>query len=767
MADELHRTDSGPVIALRVRGMSCSNCARHVATALQNVPGVASATVDLSQERASVRWRPDAVIDLDSVLTAVRSAGYPATVEEASLRRGPRGDRSSLAGWKFNLVFGSSATLLLMIGDWIFQLGMVRWFQWIAFAFAAPVQVYCGARFYRGAWNQLRRGAANMDTLVALGSTTAFAYSAWALFAAWPGHLYFMESVAIISLISIGHWLESLASDRAASALRALLTLAPSSARQIHSDGREIEVPVSALNSGDRVVLKPGDRAPIDGEVVEGFSAVDEAMLTGESMPVDKLPGAKIYAGTINQNGRLLMRVTATGSSTALAHIIATVERAQSSRAEIQRLGDRVSSVFVPFVILVALATGLWWGLVPEHANRVSGWFAPFLWPAAHHAGALASAVAHAAAVLIVACPCAMGLATPAAIMAGANAAARRGILLRDGTALEKAGQIDTVVFDKTGTLTQGKPLVVAVEDFGIMQAPGTAIAEIVASLARPSNHPLSQAVARLSPGVLTMTDWQERRGAGVEARIELEGAAMNLILFQLGSLNWLQELKIDLGVAAKFREEWSAQGATVLGLAGNGQLAGLLAVRDVVKPHAAEVVTGLQKAGRTIFLITGDHAQTAAAIAAQVGIPPANVFAEVRPEQKAEIVQRLQREGRRVVFVGDGINDAPALQQANLGIAVSRASDVAREAADIVLLNAEIEAIPEALHLARATLRTIKQNLFWAFFYNAAAIPLAALGFISPVVCAAAMGLSDLVVIGNALRLQRSTKSNRVAPAC
>ena len=396
------------------------------------------------------------------------------------------------------------------------------------------MQVFAGARFYRGAWGQLKVGRSNMDTLVALGSTTAFAYSAWALFSGLGGHVYFMEAAAIITLISLGHWLESRVSARASSALRQLLDLAPALARRRDPDGAETEVPVAELRAGDLVVLRPGDRVPTDGEVVEGDSAVDESMLTGESVPVDKTAGSRLYAGTVNLNGRLVMRVTATGEETALAHIIAAVQRAQTSRANIQRLGDRVSSVFVPLVVAVALAAGLCWGLAPDWTRHVHDSLARFLWSAHLPEGPLAAAFIIAAGVLIIACPCAMGLATPAAIMAGSNAAAQRGILIRDGVALEKAGQVTAVLFDKTGTLTAGKPEVVEVwaraeteaeaETEGIRRAeirrPGSPL-RLAAALASHSAHPISQAIARLSPDGLALADWQEVRGAGVQANVE------------------------------------------------------------------------------------------------------------------------------------------------------------------------------------------------------------------------------------------------------
>jgi Cu+-exporting ATPase len=410
--------------------------------------------------------------------------------------------------------------------------------------------------------------------------------------------------------------------------------------------------------------------------------------------------------------------------------------------------------------VTIALAAGLWWGLNPQSANHVHEWLGKFLWHA-HPPDAAAAGFIIAAAVLIIACPCAMGLATPAAIMAGSNTAARRGILVRDGVALEKAGQITTVIFDKTGTLTFGKPEVAAIAapnasgHWETVSSSGNAVA-LAAALARHSTHPISQAIAKLSSEKIEATEWKEVRGAGVEGNIQHPTSnAQHPIPFRLGSLRWLRETGLNIASAENFIKEWSAQGATIVGLANETTWLALFAVKDTVKPGSAKVVEELSWQGLKTYLVTGDNALTAAGIARQTGIKPENVFAEIRPEQKAEFVKKLQAEGQRVAFVGDGINDAPALEQADLGVAVSRASDVARAAADIVLLKSDIEAVPEALGLARATLRTIKQNLFWAFFYNAIGVPLAALGFMSPILCAAAMGFSDLIVIGNALRLR------------
>ena len=825
-AKEIRIPDAGTT-ELLVNGMTCNNCARHVTEAIQSVAGVRSASVALEAGRAIVRWSGSS--DVPAVLAAIAAAGYEAKpLEAAPDQNGARRSR-----WQWTLILGLGVTAVLMIGEWIFGLAMTAWFQWLGFALAGIVQIFCGASFYSGAWRQLKVGSSNMDTLVALGSTTAFGYSTWALLSGAGGHVYFMEAAAIISLISAGHWIEARVSNKAGGALKSLLNLAPQTARRLSphpaplprgegtaaislrksmasgsvpalerilplpaGEGRgegnfnlkslsfpkseignpqseiETEVPVSELQINDRIALRPGDRVPVDGVVLKGESAVDEAMLTGESIPADKKSGSELFAGTVNLNGRLAMRVTATGESTALAHIIAAVQRAQTSRANIQRLGDRISNVFVPIVVTIALVAGLWWGLAPASANHVHDWLASFLWHTHAPAGAAAGFII-AAAVLIVACPCAMGLATPAAIMASANTAAKRGILIRDGVALEKAGEVTAVIFDKTGTLTEGKPKVVAYKHFLVNLPPELnrfEVEELAAAIASHSNHPLSKAVAALAQAGTPINDFLELPGRGISGLFSLNSEKPHFL--QMGSLNWLAEEKVDCEEAAQFANEWMDQGATVIGFATDLRLIGVFALRDTIKPNAVAVINQLENCfwqrGYKVYIVSGDTSKTVHAIAKELNIgsreaggeqEETRVFGEVRPEQKADFIKKLQARGERVAFVGDGINDAPALTQADLGIAVSRASDVAREAADIILLKSEIEAVPEALGLARATLRTIKQNLFWAFFYNALGVPLAAMGFISPIICAAAMGFSDLIVIGNALRLLRWRK--------
>jgi Cu+-exporting ATPase len=707
---------------LSIEGMTCNNCVRHVTEALRETPGVASANVSLEENRATVTWSDGADAAPEKLVAAVRQAGY----EGAPIAGNEKGASkwSPLQGWKFNVVLGLLATVPMTVAEWGFGFGMERWYHWLTFALATPVQIFCGWKFYRGAWLQAKSGSSNMDTLVALGSTTAYGFSLWQLLRGAHGHLYFMDAAAIITLISVGHWMEAKVSVRAEETLKALLRLAPDVARKM-VDGVETEVQVASLRPDDLVALRPGDHIPTDGEAVEGESAVDESMLTGESVPVEKRAGAKLYAGSVNSDGRIVMRVTALGEETALAKIIQVVQRAQNSRAKIQKLGDRISSVFVPIVVVIAVATAVGWFMISPSARAEAG-------------------LIHAAAVLIIACPCAMGLATPIAIMAGANVAARHGILIRDGEALEKSGNITTILFDKTGTLTEGRLSVSAFE--GRMD--GAKV--LAASLAAASRHPLSVAIAGVVGERVRLELWQEHRGRGVSAKWKGQAVC-------LGSLNWFAELGISIAGADSFAKTWTGRGASVLLLAVGGEVVGMFALSDELKANAAEVVEQLRRAGKSVAMVTGDNSATANAIAAKAGI--SEVFAEIRPEQKAEIIQRLQKEGRRVAFVGDGINDAPALATADLGIALGSGADAARQAADIVLLRSGLEGIPRALDLAQATLRTIKQNLFWAFFYNAAGIPLAAFGFFSPILSAAAMGISDLFVIGNALRLRSRGK--------
>ena len=753
---EEHSVIRNTETVFKIGGMTCQNCVRHAREAINNVESVAKVDVDLASGTASVQWRsldhslPDPVID------AVKGAGFTATLQrDSSTTRQSR--FSWLSDWRTSVIVAASALLFFMIAEWGLGWHHRTWFPWTAFAIALVVQTYCGSRFYIGAWRQIQMGRSNMDTLVSLGSTAAFAFSTAILISSSSQPLYFMESVGIIAFVSIGHYIESLIAKKASGALESLLALAPSKATLVDAYEVQTQVDISSLKPGQRILIAPGEQVPVDGLVDRGESTCDESMLTGESIPVDKSIESTVYAGTVNLSGQLTASVTGTGKDTALARIIAVVERAQNSKADVQKLADQISSVFVPIVVIIAVLTLLGWLFIPETATAIHLALASYLWTTSLPTAALAAGVIHFAAVLIIACPCAMGLATPIAIMAGTNVAAKHGILIRDGHALERSGKVTQVLFDKTGTLTQGKPDLAQLtwtidEPDKIKNAQS-----ILASVASGSNHPLSQAVSRSLPTANsqeTLSSWIELPGSGIEAvRSTNNGASREK--WRLGSVPWLKSEGIDVASTDDFLIEHSSKGATVIAFARDQQVIALIALRDQLKPGAKEVLQSLTKMGLSVAMVSGDNRQTAEAISSELGISKNATHAETSPEKKADLIEALQQAGQAVCFVGDGINDAPALEKADLGIAVRAASDIAKESADIILLQSDIQAIPQALTMSRATLRTIKQNLFWAFFYNSIGIPLAALGFLSPLLCAAAMGFSDLVVVGNALRLR------------
>ena len=769
----------GTQTELRIEGMDCGNCVRSVTEALQGVAGISRAVVDLRTATARAYWLPDRPAEPDRLIAAVRKAGYRARLpEDAGSAAHPASSASPAAPhpWKTALWLGIPSTILLLAGDWVAGWGMHRPFQWVAWAVATVVQAGVGWRFYRGAWRQAQAGRSNMDTLVSLGSSTAYLWSLWLLFTQDHAHLFFTESVSILTLISVGHALEARMSAKAGDALKALLALAPATARRLDAGGQEQEIPVAQLRTGDRLRIKPGDRIPVDAVVLEGASSADESLLTGEPMPVGKTPGSALLAGSVNVEGSLVVRVNATGEHTTLARIAAVVERAQSSRASVQRLADQVSSVFVPVVVVIACLAAAAWAWNPAMIRHWQAMLAPLLWHPQASTSPMSDAVAAFCSVLIVACPCAMGLATPVALMAGINAAARRGILIRDAIALEKAGRISALAFDKTGTLTVGRPSVTRWDDLRPAESRSVPLLTLAHTLAERSQHPVSRAVvatarplrdpgagratavggvSAVSPAVPSLTSWRELRGRGIEAIAAGSDATRPL---RLGSLGWMRSLGVPLDRESEAAiQQASDAGQSALLLVEGTVLLGILQVGDAVRPDSADVLQRLHDQGIETWLLSGDTGPACQAVAKAVGIPPERVRAECRPEDKVRILGDIQARGRRVAFVGDGINDSPALAAADLGIAVALASDVAREAADIVLLRPDLAAVVEALDLAGRTLRTIRQNLFWAFFYNAAAVPLAALGFLSPVVCALTMGLSDLIVIGNALRLRHT----------
>jgi Cu+-exporting ATPase len=714
-------------LTLAIDGMRCMSCAGRIEKALRAVPGVVAADVNLASERAQVRTRQP--VDARTLIAAVGDAGYAARLPDTQRGDTPPAPAAIAEGAVVALGALLAAPLLLpMLADWF---GM-HWMMPAAWqlALATPVQLWLGARFYRGAWQALRARAGNMDLLVAIGTSAAYGLSLYQWLAQGEAHLYFEAAAAVIVLVRLGKWLEARAKRQTTAAIRALQALRPDTARVVRG-GREQELPIDQVHQGDTVVVLPGERIPVDGLVVAGHSSVDEALITGESLPVDKGAGDRVTGGAINGDGRLQLTVTATGAETALARIIHLVEAAQGAKAPIQKLVDRVAAVFVPAVLAIAATTLLLGGLV---------------------GGDWSQALLNAVSVLVIACPCALGLATPAAVMAGTGAGARHGILIKDAEALERAGAVRRVAFDKTGTLTQGRPTLA----FRQPVAPGVPLLALAAALQQGSEHPLARATlaAAQAEGPLPAPAEALRAlpGRGIAGRVD--GLALHL-----GSTRYMSELGVDLGALAAAGEAQAAAGRSLAWLAerdadGRATLLGLLAYGDPLKDEAPAAVAALRTLGIDATLLSGDHRGAVQAVAARLGI--AAVEAEVLPADKAAAVARLQAGGEEVAMVGDGINDAPALAAADVGIAMGDGSDVAMHAAGITLMRGDPRLVAAAIDLSRKTLAKIRQNLFWAFAFNVVGIPLAAFGLLSPVFAGAAMALSSVAVLGNALLLTR-----------
>ena len=723
-------------LSLRIEGMTCASCVNRVERALTRVPGVVSAEVNLATEQATVT-RSRGAAPLAALLQAVRDAGYAA--HEVSDDH-PEAPAAPGGGWKVALAAVLSAPLALpMLAGLFGQHWMLPgWLQWLL---ATPVQFWLGARFYRAGWTALRAGSGNMDLLVAIGTSAAYGLSVATLLASAGGmpQLYFESSAVVVTLVLLGKWLEARAKRQAVDAIRALEALRPAVAR-VQRDGEERELPIAQVRVGDAVVVRPGERFPVDGVVTEGRSHADESLITGESLPVAKQPGAAVTGGAINAEGLLRLRTTAVGTETTLARIVRLVESAQAKKAPIQRLVDQVSAVFVPVVIVGAFLTLLGWGIAG------GDWVA----------GAL-----HAVAVLVIACPCALGLATPAAIMVGTGTAARHGILIKDAQALELAHAVGIVAFDKTGTLTEGRPSLVAAvaaADAGLADAQMLALA---AGLQQGSDHPLARAMTLASRQPAPPAQGLHALpGRGVAGVIDARS-------LRLGSTRFMDELGAPLGDLGMRAEALQAQGHTVSWLAevapaGAARVLGLLAFGDAPKPGAAAAIARLHALGVRTLMISGDNAGSARAVGRALGI--GDVRAEVLPEQKADVIAALKGAGHgKVAMVGDGINDAPALAAADVGMAMANTgpdgrggTDAAMQAAGITLLRGDLALVADSLDISRRTTAKIRQNLFWAFVYNVVGIPLAAAGLLSPVVAGAAMALSSVSVITNALLLKR-----------
>lgn len=724
----------------KVGGMTCAACSAGLEKTLQRVPGVYQASVNLAAERATIHY-DRAVTDVKVLMAAVADAGYTAE----ALRAEPDGDREQEARAREikrqrNLLVISavlSAPLLLVMFDMIFNFSLPALFHapLVQFIFATPVQFLVGWSFYKGAYRSLKSGSANMDVLVALGTSAAYFLSVYNTFfvPVAPGempHLYFESSAVIITLILLGKYLEARAKGKTSEAIRKLMGLQAKTARVVR-DEQEIDVPIADVVVGDIVVVRPGEKIPVDGEVVSGTSSVDESMLTGESIPVDKGPGDLVVGATINKHGAFRFRATKVGADTALAQIIKVVEDAQGSKAPIQRMADTISGIFVPVVVGIAALTFIVWYLVTGNAEQ---------------------AIINMTAVLVIACPCALGLATPTSIMVGTGKGAENGILFKGGEHLENAHRVQDVILDKTGTITKGEPAVTDVIVFPDWRGAEEELLTLAASVEQASEHPLGQAIVNHAKEtgleLAVAADFQAIPGHGIVAR-----AADKQVL--VGNRKLLKEQGIDFEVHLETLEQLEEQGKTAMLVATDGQAAGIIAVADTVKPESAAAIAALQEMGLGVYMITGDNWRTARAIAEQVGIKQDHVFAEVLPEHKAEAVQKLRDSGRVVAMVGDGINDAPALATADVGLAIGTGTDVAMEAADITLMRGNLQSIVSAIRLSRLTLRNIKQNLFWAFFYNSLGIPVAALGLLNPIVAGAAMAFSSVSVVTNALRLR------------
>jgi Cu+-exporting ATPase len=717
--------------ALRIQGMTCASCVARVEKALKAVPGVLGAEVNLATETAQVE--ATRLVDLAQLIAAVGKAGYRASDAAAAPSAGAPAAPAARGlpdWWPIGVAALLSLPLVLpMLAmpfglDWSLN-------GWLQLLLATPVQFWLGARFYKAGWKALKARAGNMDLLVALGTSAGYGLSVYQLFA-HSGHgmshqLYFEASAVVITLVLLGKWLEGRAKRQTTEAIRALQALRPETARVrgLHGD---VEMPIAKVQAGDLVVVRPGERIPVDGEIVEGQSEVDESLITGESLPVHKEPGSRVTGGAVNAEGLLLVRTTAVGAESTLSRIVRLVESAQAKKAPIQRLVDRVSEVFVPVVLFIALITLLGWGLV---------------------SGDWTQGILNAVAVLVIACPCALGLATPTAIMAGTGVAARHGILIKDAEALEQAHRIDTVAFDKTGTLTEGQPTLMAAEAAG---GDRDAFLRQAAAVQAGSEHPLARAVLEAA-GAQTLPAASELRavaGRGMAARVD--GREL-----RLGSTRYMEELGVSLDALSARMATLQAEGRTISWLADvsdTPRLIGLLAFGDRIKSTAARAVASLHAAGVATVLVTGDNRGSAAVAGRELGIE--QVEAEVLPEDKAGLIARLKAGGRVVAMVGDGINDAPALAAADVGIAMSTGTDVAMHAAGITLMRGDPALVADAIDISRRTYRKIRQNLFWAFAYNAVGIPLAAFGLLNPMLAGAAMAFSSVSVVSNALLLKR-----------
>ena len=714
-------------VRLSLGGMTCASCSQRVETALREVEGVASAQVNLATEVATVAFTPGTV-SVGGLIEAVQRAGYTASRAPSDADERDAAERAEQAHARRELWLLAGAAVLtapLVAPMLLLPLGI----EWmlpgpIQALLATPVQFVAGYRFYRGAWSALRSGAANMDVLVSMGTSAAWGLSTVLLFTG--GHLYYEGAAAVITLVLLGKWLEARAKRSTSTAIRALMELRPQTANVLRED-REIEVPVEAVGAGEVVVVRPGERIPVDGRIVSGESHLDESLLTGESQPVQRGVDAQVIGGSINGDGLLRVEATNVGENSRLARIISLVEQAQASKAPIQRTVDRIASVFVPVVIgIAAVAFAGWW---------IAG-------------AGIEDALINAVSVLVIACPCALGLATPAALMVGTGAAARAGILIKDAPALERAHAVGVVVFDKTGTLTEGQPRVQALT---AVDGDEQRLLELTAGAQAGSEHPLARAVIRAASErdleVEAADEFRALAGRGIEATVGGIG-------LRVGSRRLMVETGVEIAALDEGAQAHEEQGMTVMWIASGTALLGTIAVGDAIRGTSAAAVRRLAELGVESVMLTGDNRRTAQVVADQLGI--GRVVAEVLPEDKAREIETLRAGGKVVAMVGDGVNDAPALAAADIGLAMSSGTDVAMHTAGVTLMRPEPTLIADAIDVSRATTRKIRQNLFWAFIYNVVGIPLAALGFLTPIIAGGAMAMSSVSVVTNALLLKR-----------
>ncbi|NLY85023.1 MAG: copper-translocating P-type ATPase [Tissierellia bacterium] len=713
---------------LLVEGMTCAACSTRVEKVLNRLDGVVSASVNLSTNKAIVEY-PSGSIDEDLLVKTIEKAGYKAEVEvERDLDREKELREKEIKSLKTSFIISAVLSLPLFSAMFFHMAGShnILTNGWFQLALATPVQFIIGYRFYKGAYNSLRGGGANMDVLVSMGTSAAYFYSIYNLLKG-VDEFYFEASAVIITLILLGKTFEAVAKGKTSEAIKKLMGLQPKTARVIR-DGVEVDIPIEKVDIGDIIVVRPGERIPVDGIIVEGNSAVDESMITGESIPVDKSQGDEVIGATINKFGTFKFRATKIGKDTVLSQIIKLVEDAQGSKAPVQRLADKISGIFVPVVVAIAIITVLGFTLIKGDFN---------------------TGLINAVAVLVIACPCALGLATPTAIMVGTGKGAEKGILIKSGEHLERAHKIDTIIFDKTGTITKGEPEVTDILGFeGIDR---DELLRVAASVEKTSEHPLGQAIVRRGEEeLLKLTepeDFLAVPGKGLQATHEGKKVL-------IGNRKLMQDNGISIEMGEKDLLRLEEEGKTAMLVAIDNSLVGIIAVADQIKETSKGAIEQLKSMGLEVYMITGDNERTAKAIAREVGIT--NVLAEVLPENKADVVEKIKKEGKEVGMVGDGINDAPALAAADVGFAIGTGTDVAMEAADITLMRGDLEGVVTAIRLSHRTMKTIKQNLFWAFFYNSIGIPFAALGFLNPMIAGAAMAFSSVSVVTNSLRLKK-----------